>query len=101
MGPGGGERRRRGGLGARSLGFPAAQSLLVVHRLLDTLPDAGRSSRIPPAESGDARDEILVWCDKGSVKRYRFSVDDNIEFLKDLGDATRLYDEIWTQVKSK
>jgi spermidine/putrescine transport system substrate-binding protein len=26
---------------------------------------------------------------------------EKLEFLKDLGDATRLYDEIWTQVKSK
>jgi hypothetical protein len=37
------------------------------------------------AESGSERDDILLWWDKGSVKRYRFSVDDNIEFLKDLG----------------
>jgi hypothetical protein len=37
------------------------------------------------ARAGAATHEISVWWNKGSRKRYRFSVDDNIEFLKDLG----------------
>lgn len=37
------------------------------------------------AEAGEASDQIQVWWNKGSRKRFRFSVDDNIEFLKDLG----------------
>jgi hypothetical protein len=44
-----------------------------------------RRRNVVIAESRGERDEILVWWDRGSVKRYRFSVDDNIEFLKDLG----------------
>ena len=37
------------------------------------------------AETDGARQEVFVLWNKGSRKRYRFSVDDNIEFLKDLG----------------
>jgi len=37
------------------------------------------------AQAGDAADEIAVWWNKGSRKRYRFSIDDNILWLKDLG----------------
>ena len=37
------------------------------------------------ARAGGAVDEILVFWNKGSRKRYRFSADDNILFLRDLG----------------
>ncbi len=37
------------------------------------------------AAAGTARAEARVCWNKGSRKRYRFSVDDNIQFLKDLG----------------
>ena len=37
------------------------------------------------AQAGAARHEIRVLWNRGGRKRYRFSVDDNIEFLKDLG----------------
>jgi len=37
------------------------------------------------ARAGDAADRIVVKCVPGSRKRFRFSVDDNIQFLKDLG----------------
>jgi len=47
------------------------------------------------AESGNDRDEILMWWDKGSVKRYRFSVDDNIQFLKDLGMDPAAYPSLF------
>lgn len=43
-----------------------------------------RNERIV-AEGGEARVECSVFWNKGSKKRYRFSVDDNILFLKDLG----------------
>jgi hypothetical protein len=43
------------------------------------------------AEAGAARDEILVLWDRGSRKRYRFSVDDNILFLRDLGTEPDRY----------
>jgi len=36
-------------------------------------------------EFGGERREAWVYWDKGSRKQYRFSVDDNIQFLKDLG----------------
>jgi len=49
-----------------------------------------RESRIE-AECSGQRDEIAVWWDKGSRKRFRFSVDDNIEFLKDLGQHPDRY----------
>lgn len=44
----------------------------------------GRRNRIVAA-CGDARQELEVWWNRSSRKRYRFSVDDNILFLKDLG----------------
>ncbi len=37
------------------------------------------------AEAGDLRAESEFYWNKNSLKRYRFSVDDNIQFLKDLG----------------
>lgn len=37
------------------------------------------------AETGGQAARIRVWWNQGSRKRYRFSVDDNIQFLKDLG----------------
>lgn len=41
-------------------------------------------------EAGQERARLEVWWDKGSRKRYRFSSDDNILFLKDLAvDAAR------------
>ncbi len=43
-----------------------------------------RQTRIV-AVSGEARAESEVFWNRGSQKRYRFSVDDNIQFLKDLG----------------
>ncbi len=58
------------------------------------------------ARCGDAEDEILVWWNKGSLKRFRFSIDDNILWLKDLGthpeDYASLFDhwylEFWRQM---
>ncbi|HUW62319.1 MAG TPA: hypothetical protein VMZ06_15045 [Candidatus Bathyarchaeia archaeon] len=47
------------------------------------VPLTGRRNTIV-AEAGDQKDTIEVWWDKASRKRYRFSVDDNIFFLKDL-----------------
>ena len=44
-----------------------------------------RKRNLIVAQAADARDEILVWWNKGSRKRFRFSIDDNIQFLKDLG----------------
>ena len=43
------------------------------------------------AQAGDAVDEILVLWNRGSRKRFRFSCDDNIFFLKDLGTAPEKY----------
>ncbi|HOZ44999.1 MAG TPA: hypothetical protein PLO37_05120 [Candidatus Hydrogenedentes bacterium] len=43
-----------------------------------------RKRNVIVAEAGDERDALTVWWNKGSRKRYRFSVDDNIQFLKDL-----------------
>lgn len=55
---------------------------------------AGRNTIV--AEAGDQKDEVEVWWDKASRKRYRFSVDDNIQFLKDLaadpGQYASLFD---------
>ncbi|MFB3883004.1 MAG: hypothetical protein ACE149_17190 [Armatimonadota bacterium] len=48
----------------------------------------GRSSKIEAVcrtGSGELTDAVTVLWDRGSPPRYRFSVDDNIEFLKDLG----------------
>jgi len=47
------------------------------------VPLTGRRNTIV-AEAGDQKDTVEVWWDKASRKRYRFSVDDNIFFLKDL-----------------
>lgn len=47
------------------------------------------------AEAGGAKDAVEAWWDKGSRKRYRFSVDDNIEFLKDLGTEPEKYPSLF------
>ena len=47
------------------------------------------------AAAGEWRDSITLLWDKGSQPRYRFSVDDNIEFLKDLGTAPQQYDSLF------
>jgi hypothetical protein len=54
----------------------------------------GRKSVIV-AEAGGARDEVRVWWNKGSRKRFRFSMDDNILFLKDLGLNPHKYASIF------
>ncbi len=43
------------------------------------------------AQAGDASDTITVLWDRASFPRYRFSVDDNIEFIKDLGTRADEY----------
>jgi hypothetical protein len=70
-----------------------------------TVPITRKKSEII-AQAGEARDEALVWWNKGSHKRFRFSLDDNILFLKDLGlhpdDYSSLFDhwylEFWRQM---
>ena len=47
------------------------------------------------AEAGELKDAVEVWWDKGSRKRYRFSVDDNIEFLKDLAAEPEKYPSLF------
>ena len=47
------------------------------------------------AKSGESRDEIQVFWNKGSRKRYRFSSDDNIFFLKDLGTEPEKYPSLF------
>ncbi|MBO3803070.1 MAG: hypothetical protein JTT11_04230 [Candidatus Brockarchaeota archaeon] len=49
------------------------------------------------AESGQgaSSDEITVYWDKDSFKRYRFSTDDNILFLKDLAANAQKYSSIF------
>ena len=53
---------------------------------------AKRENRIT-LEAGAARDEITVLWDRNSFPRYRFSIDDNILFLKDI--ANRGYDSLF------
>ena len=48
------------------------------------VPLSRRENRVV-AQTADLWDEIVVHWNRGSRKRFRFSVDDNIEFLKDLG----------------
>lgn len=59
------------------------------------VPLEARKNRLL-AVSGADRHEIEVFWDKASFPRYRFSIDDNIEFLKDLGlhagDYNSLFD---------
>ncbi|MCC6486141.1 MAG: hypothetical protein IT364_01460 [Candidatus Hydrogenedentes bacterium] len=47
------------------------------------------------AQYGEAQHEIGVWWNRGSKPRYRFSVDDNIEFLKDLGTEPDRYPSLF------
>ena len=59
-----------------------------------TVPLSKRKNSIA-AGAGDERDEVLVWWDQGSRKRYRFSLDDNILFLRDLGLHAEEYDSVF------
>jgi hypothetical protein len=54
-----------------------------------------RQRNVLVAQAGDERDEIEVWWNKGSRKRYRFSLDDNILFLKDLGTEPDRYPSLF------
>ncbi len=47
------------------------------------------------AEAGSSTVESRIFYNKGSKKRYRFSVDDNIQFLKDLGTAPEQYPSLF------
>ena len=47
------------------------------------------------AQCGDCQTEITVFWVQNSQKRYRFSVDDNIQFLKDLGTAPDKYPSLF------
>jgi len=47
------------------------------------------------AQAGAMRHPIEVWWNKASRKRYRFSVDDNILFLKDLGTRPGQYPSLF------
>lgn len=58
------------------------------------VPVTGRNAVIM-AESGGERAEARVFWNKGSRKRYRFSVDDNIQFLKDLGTNPAAYPSLF------
>jgi hypothetical protein len=53
--------------------------------------EVSRRRNIITAEANGASHEIQVWWNRGSRPRYRFSVDDNIEFLKDLGTEPDRY----------
>lgn len=55
----------------------------------------GRETRIV-AEAGEGlRDAITVLWDRDSFPRYRFSIDDNIRFLKDLAEHAATYNSIF------
>ncbi|MCC6696741.1 MAG: hypothetical protein IT365_14015 [Candidatus Hydrogenedentes bacterium] len=47
------------------------------------------------AQYGETQHQIDVWWNRGSKPRYRFSVDDNIEFLKDLGTEPDRYPSLF------
>jgi len=47
------------------------------------------------AQAGESQDTIGVWWDKDSRKRFRLSVDDNIQFLKDLGTRPDNYPSLF------
>ncbi len=59
-----------------------------------TVPVTARRARIV-AESDGARAEARILWNRGSFKRYRFSVDDNIQFLKDLGTKPEAYPSLF------
>lgn len=54
-----------------------------------------RTSEAIQACSGDERAAILVMADLKSRKRYRYSIDDNIEFLHDLGSDPEAYNSLF------
>jgi sugar lactone lactonase YvrE len=54
-----------------------------------------RETRILAEAPGGLRDAIVVLWDRDSVPRYRFSVDDNIRFLKDLAEHAANYRSIF------
>jgi len=60
------------------------------------ITSAGNAVRGRQDPNGDCTDEAVVLWDKQSFKRYRFSIDDNIQWLKDLGahaeDYASLFD---------
>lgn len=47
------------------------------------------------ARSSAGEDEVQVWWNKGSRKRFRFSVDDNVQFLKDLALDPEKYSSLF------
>lgn len=47
------------------------------------------------AQAGGSQDAIEVWWDKNSRRRFRLSVDDNIQFLKDLGTSPDNYSSLF------
>jgi hypothetical protein len=57
--------------------------------------ELSRPRNIITAETNGASQEIRVWWNRGSIPRYRFSVDDNIEFLKDLGTEPDRYPSLF------
>ena len=62
------------------------------------VPITERKTQITARAEGDGQalsDTITVLWDKASFKRYRFSLDDNIEFLRDLGTAPQAYDSLF------
>jgi hypothetical protein len=62
------------------------------------VPLSSRRSDITAAaqhNGAESRDWITVLWDKGSQPRYRFSVDDNIQFLRDLGSNPKRYPSLF------
>jgi len=55
---------------------------------------AAHENRIT-AESGGRKDPILVFWDRNSLPRYRFSVDDNIWFLRDIAQNAAKHQSIF------
>ena len=63
-------------------------------RFTCSVPIRSRRSVIT-AQCRDTSDSITVLWDRGSRKRYRFSVDDTIQFLKDLGTRPDRYPSLF------
>ena len=61
--------------------------------VLDTGADHGLASLSMNATSSGRPENPAIYPSPEIMK--------NLEFLKDPGDNTRLYDEIWTQIRSK
>ena len=57
--------------------------------------ELGRRENWITAQAGDSSHAIEVFWNRGSRKRYRFSVDDNIEFLKDLAAEPSAYPSLF------